>query len=64
MNDKGMFEQTLASLYDAMLDDTCWPAASARIDETCGLTGNSLMLGEGPMDDIQVSFVGVYQPGN
>ena len=63
MNDKSMFEQTLASLYDAMLGDTRWPAASALIDEACGATGNSLMFGEGPMDDIQVSFVGVYQRG-
>ncbi|MDE0284374.1 MAG: LuxR C-terminal-related transcriptional regulator [Gammaproteobacteria bacterium] len=63
MSERNAFEQTLASLYDAMLDDTRWPAASALIDETCGATGNSLMLGEGPMDDIQVSFVGVYQRG-
>ena len=63
MSEQDAFEHTLASLYDAMLDDSRWPAASALIDETCGLTGNSLILGDGPKDDIRVSFVGVYQRG-
>ena len=63
MSEREAFEHTMASLYDAMLDDTRWPAASARIDEACGLTGNSLILGDGPKDDVRVSFVGVYQRG-
>ena len=31
----------MASLYDAMLDDTRWPAASALIDEACGAGGGA-----------------------
>ena len=32
MSDQDAFERILASLYDAMLDDTRWPGASALID--------------------------------
>ena len=57
------FERILASLYDAMLDDTRWPATSALIDEACGLTGNGLMVGEGPKNDVRGVFVGLYYRG-
>ena len=63
MSDRDAFERILASLYDAMLDDTHWPATSALIDEACGLTGNALLVGEGPKDDIRVLFVGLYYRG-
>ena len=46
-----------------MLDDTRWPATSALIDEACGVTGNALLVGEGPEDDIRVLFVGLYYRG-
>ena len=58
-----MFERTLASLHDAVFDDTHWPATSALIDETCGLTGNTILIGEGPKEDIRVQFVGLYYRG-
>ena len=45
------------------LDDTHWPATSALIDEACGLTGNALLVAEGPPDDIRVLFVGLYYRG-
>ena len=64
MSDRDAFEHILASLYEAMLDDTHWPATSALIDEACGLTGNSLLVGEGPPDDIRVLFVGLYYRGH
>ena len=63
MSDQDAFERVLASLYDAMLDDTRWPATSALIDEACGLTGNALLVGEGPKNDIQILFVGLYYRG-
>ena len=53
----------LASLHDAMLDDTLWPGTSALIDEACGITGNTLLVGEGPKDDIRAVFVGLYYRG-
>ena len=63
MSDQDAFESSLVSLYDAMLDDTYWPATSALIDEACGITGNALLVGEGPKDDIRVLFVGLYYRG-
>ena len=57
------FERILASLYDAMLDDTRWPATAALIDEACGLANNSLLVGEGPKSDVRVLFVGAYCRG-
>ena len=63
MSDQNAFERILASLYDAMLDDTRWPDASALIDEACGMTGNALMVGEGPKDDVRALFVGGYRRG-
>ena len=63
MSDHDAFERILASMYDAMLDDTRWPAASALIDEACGITGNDLMVGEGPKDDVRALFIGVYCRG-
>ena len=63
MSEQNAFERILASLYDAMLDDTRWPATSALIDEACGLTGNGLMVGEGPKDDVRALFVGLYYRG-
>ena len=63
MSDRDAFEHILASLYEAMLDDTHWPATSALIDEACGLSGNALLVGEGPKDDIRVLFVGLYYRG-
>ena len=38
MSDQDAYRRILASLSDAMLDDTHWPATSALIDEACGLT--------------------------
>ena len=46
-----------------MLDDARWPATSALIDEACGVVGNALLVGEGPPDDIRVTFVGLYYRG-
>ena len=63
MSEPPAFERILASLYDAMLDDTHWPATSALIDEACGIAGNALLVGEGPPDDIRVLFVGLYYRG-
>ena len=63
MSDQDAFARILALLYGAMLDDTRWPATSALIDEACGITGNALLVGEGPQDDIRVLPVGLYYRG-
>ena len=63
MGEQDTFERIMASLHEAMLDDARWPETSALIDEACGLTGNHLMVGEGPKDDVRVLFVGAYYRG-
>ena len=63
MSDQDAFARILASLCDATLDDRHWPVTSALIDEACGITGNCLLVGEGPPDDIRAMFVGVYSRG-
>ena len=63
MSDQDALEGILASLYDAMLDDSRWPAASALIDDACGLKGNGLMVAEGPENDIRATCVGAYYRG-
>ena len=63
MTRQDVYERIMASLYDAMLDDTHWPATSALIDEACGITSNCLLVGEGPPDDLRVLTVGLYYRG-
>ena len=63
MSDQDAFERILASLYDAMLDESQWPATSALIDEACGLQGNALLVGEGPPDAVRVFCAGFYYRG-
>ena len=63
MSDQDAFERTLRMMHDAMLDDALWPAASALIDEACGVKGNDLLVGEGPENDVRARFVGVYSRG-
>ena len=60
MSNQDAYQRILASLSDAMLDDSHWPATSALIDEACGLTGNAVLVGEGPKDDMRVLTVGFY----
>ena len=63
MSDQDAFEHVLASLYEATLDDAHWPAASARLDEACGLTGNSLAVGGDPAEELRALFPGFFSRG-
>lgn len=63
MSDQDAFGRILESLYEAMLDDSHWPAASALIDEACGIVGNAVAVGEGPKDDIRIFCAGLYYRG-
>ena len=63
MSDQDAFARIVASLHEAMLDDTRWPTTSTLIDEACGLTGNALLVGAGPPDDVQVLFAQSYYRG-
>ena len=58
MNRRDSFDRILASLYDAMLDEAHWSAASALIDDACGSKGNFLMYGDGcSQEDVRLFFV-------
>ena len=54
MSTRDRIDEIVALLREAELDHTVWPAASALIDETCGLRGNDLLFGrflaEGGLD--------------
>ncbi|MXX76289.1 MAG: helix-turn-helix transcriptional regulator [Holophagales bacterium] len=63
MGQQEAFESILASLQRAMLDESHWPRTCTLIEKACGAKGTSLMLGEGPVDDVQASFVGSYHRG-
>ena len=64
MSQQDKFERALASLHEAMLDDTHWPAASALIDDACGVTGNELVVAGGhSRADAKILFAGLYYHG-
>ena len=44
MGQQALFEQIVASLHDAMLDDSLWVPTSALIDEALGSKGNHLVF--------------------
>ena len=63
MGEQDGFERVMASLYEAMLDDARWPAASALIDEACGLMGSGLLVTEGTKEDARVCPLGLHYRG-
>ena len=63
MSEHDAFDRVLAAVHAATLDETRWPSASALIDEACGLTGNGLMVADGPANDVRALFVGLYYRG-
>ena len=63
MNEFDAFNRILLSMHEAMLDDACWPATSALIDEACGTMGNALLIGERMGDDVRVVFAAGYYRG-
>lgn len=44
MTDRHSFGRILASLWEAALDDTLWPAAAVAIEEACAIKGNNLVV--------------------
>ena len=63
MNRRDPFGRLLASLHAAALDDAIWPATSRLIDEACGATGGSFIVGAGAGDGARVSFAAFYRRG-
>ena len=63
MNLDDAFERCLESLYEAALDDARWPAASALIDEACGVGGNALTVGESSGGEDRIHFARLLYRG-
>ena len=63
MNPRDAIDGVLKSLHQAMLDDAHWPAATARIDEACGLVGNALAVGAISCHGEHVYYAGFYRRG-
>lgn len=63
MSQPDPFARLVTSIHEAALDDACWPATSALIDEACGSQGNGLMVGEGSEDRSRAIYLGLYYRG-
>lgn len=58
------FDRIIASLHEAMLDETRWRETSILIDEACGITGTHLaIVGGHCQDDAQWLFDRAYWHG-
>ena len=57
------FDRALVSLNDAALDDAHWPAASGFMAEACGATGNTLVVGHGFGDEVEIYFRRICRRG-
>jgi len=63
MSHQDAFERALAALQNAALDASLWPAASARIDEACGVTGNGLVVCESPGGNAGIVHAAFFSRG-
>lgn len=64
MSEADAFERVVAALHEAMLDDACWPEASALMDEAVGARGGTVTFGEGPSNgEIDIYFARSYYRG-
>ena len=64
MSENDTFDRVLASLQEASLDDTRWPAASVLIDNACRAKGTHLVYGAGSTDDeVQIFFARLMYHG-
>ena len=58
MDKQKLFEQIVASLHEAMFDETLWLPTSALIDEALGSKGNHLVFSDRSWDeDIEIFFM-------
>ena len=57
------FDHALAHLNEAALDVVHWPAAAGYMDEACGATGDSLVVGHGFGDDVEIHFARICRRG-
>ncbi len=64
MSSRTAFDRILASLHNAVLDDTHWPACSALIDQACRTKGNMLTFARGrSQDEVEIYLARLYFRG-
>ena len=63
MNRQDDFQRMLVTLHEATFNDAVWPEAAALIDETCGVVGHQLIIGEGFGNDVQIYMARFYNRG-
>jgi len=63
MNRQDDFHRMFVSLHEATFSDAYWPEAAALIDETCGIVGHQLIVGEGFGQDVQIYMSRFYSRG-
>ena len=64
MSHQDEFASVLSFLHEAALDDALWPAASARIDEACGMRGSTLVMARGHSQaDGEIFFARTWHRG-
>ena len=57
------FDRALACLNEAALDDARWPAAAGFMDDACGTTGDSLVVGHGFGGDVEIYSARICRRG-
>ena len=63
MNRHDDFHRMVVALQEATFNDAVWPEAAALIDETCGIVGHQLVVGEGFGDDVRIYMSRFYNRG-
>ena len=63
MNRQDDFHRMVVSIHEATFNDAIWPEAAALIDETCGIVGHQLVVGEGFGEDVQIYMARFYNRG-
>jgi len=64
LSERDTFDRILATLHEAALDDTRWPAASALIDDALRTEGNSLVVGaDQPGEGVRIFYAGFFYRG-
>ena len=63
MNRQDDFHRMVVSLHEATFNDAVWSEAAALIEETCGIVGHQLVVGEGFGKDVQIYMNRFYNRG-
>ena len=63
MNRQDDFHRMVELIHEATFNDAVWPDVAALIDETCGILGHQLLVGEGFGKDVQIYMSRFFRRG-